>query len=725
MMRKASLTFLLTVIVSSSAIKVDAQFIHHEIFATVNTQQKSISVTDSIRIPAGYPVKNNDTLEFFLNGNFSARSLNPDFLLSMTKEYQGDTSKGVMTKRYNIKYPGRNKEGFAIPLEYHGRIEGKIVEGAAEYARGFSETSGIISHEGIYLANSTAWIPALENNLLTFNLTAIIDSAWSVVSQGKRTLNMIKGNKRIVRYESSDPGDEIYLIAGKWTEYNRNTGNVLVQAELRKPDSELANKYLDATIGYLELYEKLIGPYPFSKFCLVENFWETGYGMPSFTLLGEKVIRFPFIINSSYPHELLHNYWGNSVYVDYDKGNWCEGLTAYLADHLFKEQQGQGLEYRRTTLQKFTDFVNENNDFPVMKFRSRNNSAEEAIGYGKTLMIFDMLRYSTGDELFVKSIGKFYLDNKFRYTSFDDLRKSFEEVTGKDLKSFFDQWLTRKGAPGIKLSDVKVTTENNKYKLDFTLLQSQKEEPFSIIVPVAFYLEGEENADIINVNFTSRKNYYSFAFDKRPTRLDIDPQFHVFRRLGRDEVPPAISQILGDKDVIIILPKTSPFLKEYNDLAEQWMQTAAVQGNTVNIIEDISLQELPDKGTWILGFENKFAAGLKVFENYAGYLSHDIYDRIGALEKSGTLVYVFPNPKNKMVTNGFLGSTNKNMISGLKRKIPHYGKYSYLGFEGDEAENKLKGEFPCLTSPLTSFPAYDGKVLKTTAKLRMEKALIY
>ena len=105
-----------------------------------------------------------------------------------------------------------------------------------------------------------------------------------------------------MRYESSDPGDEIYLIAGKWTEYNRNTGNVLVQAELRKPDSELANKYLDATIGYLELYEKLIGPYPFSKFCLVENFWETGYCMPSFTLLGEKVIRFPFIINSSYPH---------------------------------------------------------------------------------------------------------------------------------------------------------------------------------------------------------------------------------------------------------------------------------------------------------------------------------------------------------------------------------------------------------------------------------------
>lgn len=99
------------------------------------------------------------------------------------------------------------------------------------------------------------------------------------------------------------------------------------------------------------MYRKLIGPYPYWKFALIENFWETGYGMPSFTLLGPQVIRFPFILHSSYPHELLHNWWGNSVYVDFKKGNWCEGLTAYLADHLIQEQRGQGDSYRRATLQ--------------------------------------------------------------------------------------------------------------------------------------------------------------------------------------------------------------------------------------------------------------------------------------------------------------------------------------------------------------------------------------
>ena len=96
---------------------------------------------------------------------------------------------------------------------------------------------------------------------------------------------------------------------------------------------------------------------PFSKFALIENFWETGYGMPSFTLLGEQVIRFPFILESSYPHEILHNWWGNGVYPDYTTGNWSEGLTAYLADHLFQEMDGLGAEYRKEMLSRYKNYV--------------------------------------------------------------------------------------------------------------------------------------------------------------------------------------------------------------------------------------------------------------------------------------------------------------------------------------------------------------------------------
>ena len=112
-------------------------------------------------------------------------------------------------------------------------------------------------------------------------------STWKAVSQGDRF-----GDSG---WSSADPMEEIYLIAASFTEYSVQADDVEVLAYLRTPDSNLATKYMDATERYLKLYEPLLGDYPYSKFALVENFWETGYGMPSFTLLGEQVIRLSLI----------------------------------------------------------------------------------------------------------------------------------------------------------------------------------------------------------------------------------------------------------------------------------------------------------------------------------------------------------------------------------------------------------------------------------------------
>jgi hypothetical protein len=721
---KNTIQILLLALVANWATPVKSQIIHHEINVTVNIGNKSIDALDSIKIPATY-IKNTDTLSFYLNANLTVKSLSTLYKISEIEEKNPDASEGVKAKKYMVSVSKAIASGFILPLQYSGKLAGEIKSGAAEIARGCSETSGMISEDGVYLANSTIWVPYFNEDFFTFNLTTVIDSAWGVVSQGKRTKNEIIKNKKVVRFEFPDPADDVYLIAGKWTEYSKNSGNIMVEAVLRAPDTTLAFRYINATADYIKLYNKLIGVYPYTKFTLVENFWETGFGMPSFTLLGPQVIRFPFILTSSYPHELLHNYWGNSVYVNGEKGNWCEGLTAYMADHLIKEQMGSGNEYRRTTLQKFTDFVNETNDFPISKFTSRHNSAEEAIGYGKTLMMYEMLRYDFGDEVFQKAFAKFYQDNKFKKASFDDIRKSFEDVTGQNLKPFFEQWVQRKGAPTLKLSNVTVNSENKQFKMVFTLSQIQKEEPFNLKVPVAIYLEGDENVMIKDFVLTKREENYTLLLDKRPARIDVDPQFNVFRRLDKDEVPTSISQILGAKDAVIILPKNSPFIKECTELAEQWKQTQIAQGNTLDIKFDSDLQELPNKPFWIVGFENKFAAKLDVFSTYSDFLSKETLSQTETLKTNGGLVYVFKDSKNKMITNGFLGSNNPKMIAGIKRKVTHYSKYSYLGFEGNEAENKLKGEFPTLSSPLSFYIKYDGKILPSKSKLKARKALMY
>ena len=257
----------------------------------------------------------------------------------------------------------------------------------------------------MFLGGSSFWYPYFDDALVEFQLSLGLPGGWHVISQGEGTS---RGEDGRARWDSQGPMDEIYLTGGPLEVSRDAAGAVEALVYLHEKDDTLAGKYLGATSQYIEMYRDLIGPYPYGKFALVENFWETGYGMPSFTLLGPTIIRFPFILHSSYPHEILHNWWGNSVFVDYETGNWCEGLTAYMADHLIKEQRGQGEGYRRDALQKYRDYVKDGDDFPLTEFRSRHNSATEAVGYGKTLMVFHMLRREVGDDTFRQALVRFY-----------------------------------------------------------------------------------------------------------------------------------------------------------------------------------------------------------------------------------------------------------------------------------------------------------------------------
>ena len=169
-------------------------------------------------------------------------------------------------------------------------------------------------------------------------------------------------------------------------------------------EGDIANKYIQTAKYYIDLYSKILGPYPYSKFALVENSQQTGYGMPSFTLMGSRIIRFPFILHSSYPHEILHNWWGNGVFADPKEGNWSEGLTAYLADHFLLELKGKGSQYRFQEMMKYLSYVNDSNEFPIKDFTFRDSMASQAIGYGKLLMVFHMLRIELAESQFLNGL---------------------------------------------------------------------------------------------------------------------------------------------------------------------------------------------------------------------------------------------------------------------------------------------------------------------------------
>jgi hypothetical protein len=685
--------------------------VHHKIAVSIDPPAHTITATDEITIPAA---KIKPTISFLLNGDVKVESKTPGVAITLdesnvkAEDFGMDRedfhqSSEFKLKKYSLRTTSDAKGDVVFTVALAGPIHYPIKQLGEEYARGFSQTPGIVDEKGVYLGGSTYWVPWFNGDWITFELTATMPDPWKVVSQGKRTLDELKNGLRTSRWNSPEPMEEIYLIAAPFHEYSRAAGATDVMAFLRTPDEALANKYLETTAQYLEMYRKLVGPYPFTKFALVENFWETGYGMPSFTLLGEQIIRFPFILHSSYPHELLHNYWGNSVYIDFKSGNWCEGLTAYMADHLIAEQRGQGEEYRRTTLQKFTDYVNASNDFPLSQFSSRSNPSSEAIGYGKSMMMWNMLRGEVGDEQFVRGFQKFYRDNKFKAASFGDIQRAFESVSDRTLAPFFDQWVNRKGAPELTVSKVGVTPGKEGFRLAFTLKQIQPEEAFVLSVPVALTFGAK--TELRTVAMTQKEQVYDMVLPESPRRIQVDPQFNIFRKLHHNEIPPSLSKIFGSEEVLILLPSRAEKaqLDSYRELAAIW---AADPTRKISVKLDTEVAALPPNASiWIFGTANSYEKvvvdALKDYDGEIGKQSVRLAKSSYALDKTSLVISV-RHPGNPSSVVVLLTAENKEAVPGLARKLPHYGKYSYLVFEGNEPTNIGKGEWGAGNSPMTA-----------------------
>jgi len=584
-------------------------------------------------------------------------------------------------------------------LRYAGVINHPLGEQVEEYARSFSETPGLISREGCYLSGASGWYPHFENALVTFRLDTTLPAPYAAVAGGVRTLKSSDGKSNRSVWEAASPQDEITLTCGEYSEYSVKDGRLTYYAFLRSPDKELANKYLEATAKYINLYSGLLGPYPYSKFALVENFWETGYGIPSFTLLGPKVIRLPFILNSSYPHEILHNWWGNGVFVDYEKGNWCEGLTAYLADYLIAEGRGKGRDYRVAVLQKYSDHVRAGADFPLTEFRSRHSSASEAVGYGKALMVYHMLRRSLGDQNFKKGLREFYAAGKGSYASFEDLREAFEKVTGAGrLAPFFSQWTTRPGAPELELTAAKVSRGLQEYDLEFTLSQKQDGPPYRLEIPAAIYLEGSDRPRMKILKLDTRTETYHYGSPQRPARVEIDPEFDVFRKLSPLETPPTLSRLLGARKPFILLPEGEPG-KAWRTLSDAWAK------DKENLPEVASGAAAPpaDASYWLFGGENRLAAAFEAgLERYGARFAPDavtIENR--RFPREGyTFVFAAFNPADPAYSGALVLSGATDKLHLLAAKLPHYGKYSWLVF--DAAMNSAAtGVWKAAGSPLS------------------------
>ncbi|MDQ7088224.1 MAG: M20/M25/M40 family metallo-hydrolase [Acidobacteriota bacterium] len=688
-----------------------ADLVHHDLQVRLDPPTHRIFVRDEMTLGAAPFAAAADGVTLVLHEGLELRCRSEGWHLETLDQvpegFAGAEGAQVPLTAYRLVRDAGT--GGPVTLEWEGAIHHPLEQVGEEYQRSFAETPGLIGAEGVFLAGSSLWVPRLDDALLTFRLEAReLPQGWDVVSQGGRTRHEkdSKGRWTTV-WDCPSPTEEVYLVAGPWTEYGARHGKTEILAFLRTPDGALADRYLQATRRYLEMYEQVLPPFPYPSFSLVENFWETGYGMPGFTLLGSRIIRFPWILTSSYPHEILHNWWGNSVYVDAALGNWCEGLTAYMADHLLAEQRGEDALYRRSTLKKFTDMVRGGEDKPLVTFRSRHSAASEAVGYGKSLMLFHMARQILRDDLFGAALRRFAQTMTFERATFDHISGIMTAETGIYWKPFFRSWIERSGAAALKIDGVEATAPaqpGEPWHLVVRLRQVQAEEPFPFAVPVYVTLAGREEALVAWEETNQREIVFEIDCPSRPLRVDVDPLFDVMRRLDPLEVPPALSTLMGDKSPTYILPAGADEaeLRAWRELAGNW------QGPDTEprFLLDEDIDALPAGTVWVLGRDNRFGPPLAATLAEQGVSLDESGIRVQdqRLPLSGhSLVLVARRPEDPAVAAAWIAADPVEAIAGLARKLPHYTRYSWLAFAGDEPSNVGKGLWTPLRSPLVYF----------------------
>ena len=684
---------------------------HHSLHAAIDPATAGIEVSDTLTIVHRPNVPASRSFPFLLarslklgkvagigcqvaatEGTLKPREYWDDPPYDELEGYEAARSIGIAPAQLDGTWP----ESIRVVVEYAGAIYDSLRPPKAAYSRGFESTSGLIDPRGAYLNYASFWIPTRPDERFTFRCTLGTPPDWHGISQGALAATAHSPEGRVNIWDSPQPMEEIYLVAGPYTMRSEPRAGVQVMTfTYANTDEALCKRYIDGTERYLKLYGSMIGPYPFDKFALVENFWQTGFGMPSFTLLGDTVVRLPFILDTSYGHEILHNWWGKGVFVDYRKGNWCEGLTAYGADYLYKEMQSaaDARDYRRTTLQGYLDYVSGNEDAPLRQFLERSDFATQAIGYGKSLMVFHQIRRLLGDEEFWKSLQDFYRGNLFRRASWDDLFSVFSAHAGRDLNGWKEQWLDRTGAPGLVLKNENVEKRGGIWRTEVVIGQ-KGDALYDLRVPVRIGRSdgGAESTQVVAL--TGPEASCSFESVKRPDWIAVDPDFDVLRRIDPSEIPAGISRTLGaDTAVVVIASGLSPEMTEaYRALAVEWGGGAKLAIADEDQLDRSALLDLP---TWYFGL------GETAFRQMA-----TLDDAVRATDGAWSINGEKFEPGHAVVLAGgapprswtILDASSPGQLAAVGRKIPHYGKYGYLVFK--EATNVAKGSWTIRTSPL-------------------------
>lgn len=477
---------------------------------------------------------------------------------------------------YELDWKPKPGQPGTLVIRYGGRLFQDVAAGEKPGQIHNKEMKAHVAEEGVFLSEESAWypqLPDLENGkdnceieLTQFELTAAEVPGMVLVASGNRVeaaINKPRGARTTWRSPFPLPG--LSLVGGPHQVHQRQVGDVLVSVHLLKDHAGFAPGLLDAVESYLRLYQPLIGKYPYAEFTVVENFFSSGFAFPGFTVLASAVIAMgPMGLEPGYlDHELLHNWWGNGVFVSGLDGNWCEGLTSYCANYMRHVMDGRDKKARaiRRDACYGLSRLTSDKDKPLDGF-GRDDGPGELIGYQKGAMVFAMLAEQVGQDTLWRGLRRLRTERLGRPTGWDDIRQALEQESHQALDVFFRTWVRGAGLPDITIDEAAYDSRARR----LTITTSQKGPPtFELKAPVRLVYGDGFTDEMVSVNRAAQVSVIKLM--DAPKYVELDPDFHLIHRVPLSDVMPSISGIGKAKPLVIV--RTGDDFEAYEPAAEQ------------------------------------------------------------------------------------------------------------------------------------------------------------
>ncbi|CAN5146507.1 hypothetical protein BH09BAC2_BH09BAC2_16800 [soil metagenome] len=217
-------------------------------------------------------------------------------------------------------------------------------------------------------------------------------------------------------------------------------------------------------------------------------------------------------------HELFHQWFGDYVTAESWSNITVNESMADYSETLWNEYR-YGKDYGNATIQANRESYlgNPNNAKKnlVRFYYKDKEDVFDSVSYPKGGAILHMLRNYVGDSAFFKSLNKYLTDNKYKAAEAQNLRLSFEEVTGQDLNWFWNQWYYGNGHPKLNIN---YGYENGKAMV----YTEQTQEGNLFRLPVAIDIYNGSSKVRKTVWIENRKDTFTFNVSSRPDLVNVD-----------------------------------------------------------------------------------------------------------------------------------------------------------------------------------------------------------